>query len=340
MISNRPSFFSVIGVIILVSGCFGDVDHDNPLDADSDGFEAVGTISVSATRFYPPFEGLDGVEVQFSRLEDGRAAKLIRIDQTRGGGVLLASGLEEGRYEVLASLSGFSSSRDSVIVEIARVKSVNVALDGLPFATQQSVVAVHTSRWFPQPQDLFTLEIDVRMDDPDGTADIDSVWIEIPSTGLSLPLLPTPTLGRFAETISENRLSPFLLQQLLGLDVHIRAVDQAGFDNLIEPRRLVRVIDETPIAISPQGETLLSTSTPQLVWEAARVPFGFTYRIDVVREEVNVQVTVETQQDVSSLASSAVVSTPLTPGNYYWTISIVDTFGNRSRSKEAGFRIQ
>jgi hypothetical protein len=33
------------------------------------------------------------------------------------------------------------------------------------------------------------------------------------------------------------------------------------------------------------------------------------------------------------------VAEPLPTGQYYWTVSVLDAFGNQSRSKEAAFRI-
>jgi len=62
--------------------------------------------------------------------------------------------------------------------------------------------------------------------------------------------------------------------------------------------------------------------------------------VDVVREETNIQVSVESHENIPSLQTSIRVANPLTPGDYFWTVSVVDAFGNRSRSKEAGFRIQ
>jgi len=325
---------------LLIAGCLSDVAHENPLDPQSDEFNPVGSASITVTQFYPPFDALPGVEVRFFKMEDAFNKKLVRIETTGSSGAIMVNELEEGNYELVVSLEGFSTVVDTVAISIAESVSRSVLLDGLPVVRANAVATVHISRWFPSPQDLFSLELDVLMDDPDGVTDIDSVWLDIPSIGLTEALLETPTLGRFANTISENQLGGFTLQQILGVDVCIRAVDSAGYQNAPEPVRLVRVLETTPVAVSPQGEALLTIKTPELSWETVRLPFEFRFQVDIIREETNIQVLVESQKNILSTLSSIIVSNPLIPGDYFWTVSIVDAFGNRSRSKEAGFRIQ
>ena len=94
-----PLFFSYRSVWLaplLLSGCFGDVDHENPLDPLSGAYDPVGTVSLTVTQFYPPFEGLADVEVRFYRIVDGANRKLVRIENTDNIGVLVAEELEKG----------------------------------------------------------------------------------------------------------------------------------------------------------------------------------------------------------------------------------------------------
>ncbi|MEM9666709.1 MAG: carboxypeptidase regulatory-like domain-containing protein, partial [Bacteroidota bacterium] len=104
------------------------------------------------------------------------------------------------------------------------------------------------------------------------------------------------------------------------------------------PLSLVRVIDVTPVATSPQGGETLATAQPQLTWAPVRLPYAFTYRLAVTRLDSGIETTVWTAQEVPSTETSIQVSVPLTSGvTYNWTLSVVDAFGNESRSKPAGF---
>ena len=96
------------------------------------------------------------------------------------------------------------------------------------------------------------------------------------------------------------------------------------------------MISPTPLALSPEDLTLLSNDLPEFTWEPISLAYPFSYRIDIVRVDQNIQSLVQTISDIPSTAVSMQATDTLASGEYFWTISIVDEFGNMSRSREAG----
>ena len=115
-----------------------------------------------------------------------------------------------------------------------------------------------------------------------------------------------------------------------------------GLRRLGADQKLVdRIIEQTPVPAAPQGLEPVADPRPTLTWEPAALPFPFTYRVDVVQVfDANIHTVLHTVEAIPSSATTLRVPAPLGRGTYYWTLSVVDAFGNRSRSKEAGFLVE
>ena len=75
-------------------------------------------------------------------------------------------------------------------------------------------------------------------------------------------------------------------------------------------------------------------------WRATLLPFAFTYRVDLwLVDAAGIPNLVLSQGGIAASVLSYTVGAPLAPGDYFWTVWVVDAAGNRSRSKEAGFRV-
>ena len=330
LMSTRLLHTVLTACILLGIGCLSDAERSNPLDPLSDDFEDEGTLTGMTTRFYPPHPAVRNAEV---KLTPGPF-----ITESDADGRFEFLEVPSGRYQITARKNGFISGKDSVtVVAGTSNRTVDLRLNGLPVVHTFELRAVHIDRWWPG--ELYQLEVAATIEDPDGLGDIDRVWFEIPEFGYAQDLKVTAISGRYQETISAQSLPGGNLHALQGKEIVVKVIDKVGFAVESAPRQIVRVIDMTPIAISPQAQEQVDDPAPLLVWEDAGLPFAYTYRIDVVLDQVNVQNVVQTITNIPAERTSYKLETPLASGTYFWTISVVDAFGNRSRSKEAGFLV-
>ena len=118
------------------------------------------------------------------------------------------------------------------------------------------------------------------------------------------------------------------------------AVDFPGSKTISMPFFLTRIIGETPVAFSPANGDTTTDKFPTFRWQLPQFTFAFTQRIEVFRLDAGFPTFVTSIGKISSEARSQRSFVRLSPGTYFWTISVVDDFGNISRSKEATFTIQ
>ena len=327
--------FAAAVLLIVGAGCLGDAPHDNPLDPRSDDFEDEGAVvGRVVTRADVP---LPGAEV---RLVPPAEVSLPALSTSTDGqgrfrfaGAPAASG-----YAIEVDMEGFSEAAlGEIAVEAGREQTLDpLRLNALPAFEEVALRTVHVSRWWPET-DVFFLEVDAAVIDADGLNDVAEVRFEVPALGFGVALESLGG-GHYNRTVEADSLPARNLEALIGEALRLTVADQTGAEEEIAPP-LTRVIDVTPVALDPQGLETVATGQPVFAWEPAPVSFPFTYRLDVFRDDANRAVRVATVAAIAPSTTSTAAPEVLPQGTYFWTISVVDAFGNRSRSKEAGFRI-
>ena len=328
----------MLGLAIGV-GC-GDAARENPLDPLADGYRDEGAINGRVTGLYPPFPGRAGVQVRLIPL--GPAGRPELATRTDSEGRFALHDVPAGPYAVMAEEEGFAGAPDTVTVDVGAVAEALVQLDALPVVTEQSLRSVHILRW-PPLDPVFQLEVEAAAEDPDRPQDLAGAALVVPNLGFSADLNEVePGTGVFSATFDESELPPPGVEALLGQTVRIEARDVAGNAGLGPPQSLVRVIEQSPQPQSPQLRDTVFTPTPALVWQPAQLPFAFTYRVDVfVVNAAGIPTLVERHEEIDPNQTTLTVQEPLTSGEaHFWTLWVVDAFGNRSRSREAGFFVQ
>ncbi|MDX1439289.1 MAG: carboxypeptidase regulatory-like domain-containing protein [Rubricoccaceae bacterium] len=301
----------------------------------SDNFVDAGAVAGFVSSYYPPFEGLPSVQVMLRRVEDPSSAF---SGTTDSGGQFSIPNVPSGMYELLAEAIGYASVVDTVEVQLGALTELDLRMDGLPQVTSHQVRTEHISRWFPA-DDLFRLVIETTVDDPDGLGDIERVLFSVPDFNFSDTLAVTSgDPSRFTRTFDESQL-PTTLQDLLGRTLQIEVRDRLGHAGFAPDAQIVRIIDPTPLAESPTFPDPVGPQ-PGLVWRSLDLPFMFTYRVNVVFvPSAGQQTLVGSYGNLSPSDTTFTVPDPLSLGDYSWTVAVEDVFGNRSRSKEAGFRV-
>lgn len=328
---SKILLFLITTAFLIINNCFRDADRDNPLDPKSDLYNAQGSINGNVTSYYPPHVGIEDVELKLIPCYQGAVtdkAGYYQIDRIPGG-----------RYLLIASKPGYAPDSTALTVTNGHQTAHNFKLDALPVLSRPNVISSHISRWFPRPYDLFYIKFQVEVTDPDGANDISSVTIGSEELELEDTLRFSAETGFYQTMIDASTIDENNTGALIGRPVMFSAEDKVGHKSASQPVRLLQIIHETPEAISPAGLQSVN-STPQLTWKALNPVFLFSYLVEINRTDVPVLTQVWSQENIAATDTTITVSDSLETGRYYWTVSIVDEFGNFSRSKEAPFQIR
>ncbi len=328
VVSGNPASRAVAVAIIVAAsaGCWNDADHLNPLDPLSPEFENAGTVElVVQDRSFNPLPGVA------ASLSPGGYSGVSGAD-----GSITIPGIPPGTYTATLSGPELAGAVDTVSVELAQISRTTISMNAVPTLEDLSLTTLHVSRWWPQ-DDLYALDVVAVVDDDDGLADIASVALSIPHISFETVLQPTTAPGEFGIRLTEEDLAGAPLHSLLGRDIVVSAVDQPGTPSVESPAWLSRIIDEVPTTASPSGSQEVPGGMPLLTWNSSSIPFTHTYQVDVYRVDDDVDTIVYSENGLPSSQLTSQVTATLAMGQYYWTVSVVDEYGNRSRSKEAGF---
>lgn len=271
----------------------------------------------------------------------GPAGRPELATRTDAAGQFALADVPAGPYTIAAEQEGFAGEADTVTVEAGAVAEAMLQLDALPVVMEQSVRSVHILRW-PPLGTVFQLEVEAVAEDPDRPQDLAGASFVVPALGFSAELVETePGTGVFAATFDESELPAPGVEALLGQTLRIEARDASGHAGLGPPYSLVRVIEQAPQTLRPQESEVVDNTRPTLVWQPAQLPFAFTYRVDVfVVNAAGIPTLVERHDGIDPNQTSLQVQRELASGEaHVWTLWVVDAFGNRSRSREAGFRV-
>ncbi|WP_412062387.1 carboxypeptidase-like regulatory domain-containing protein [Rubrivirga sp. IMCC45206] len=325
---------ALAGLAFFTAGCVDGAPHENPLDPLSDRYVAEGTVAGRVTGIYPPFQGRAGARVRVLPVGGG----IERVATTGADGGYRLVGLPEGDYTVMADGEGLRADTTTATVAVGAETAADLRLDALPVVEAQAARTVHIERWFPESP-LFRLEVEASVTDPDRPADVDGVALVVEALSFRAALAEVAP-GRYAATFDAATLPGGQVQALLGQSLRIEATDVTGGTALGPPLALVRVIEQTPLTASPQGLETVAQNPPTLTWRPAQLPFAFTYRVDVhLIDGAGIPNLVDSVDGLPASQTALALTEPLAPGDYFWTVWVTDAAGNRSRSKEAGFRV-
>jgi hypothetical protein len=158
------------------------------------------------------------------------------------------------------------------------------------------------------------------------------------------------TTKQFQTTLYKYDIPTNTIQWLVNKPLRIRSKDRRNAVNLSASFYISRIIENTATPVYPNINLLTQKqdttgTTPVFQWNPPDVTFNYTYTLLLSRVESDIRTVVWTY---SQLYSSDLQiqyhgnnnSDTLSAGEYVWTISVVDDFGNYSRSKEASFIVR
>ena len=154
--------------------------------------------------------------------------------------------------------------------------------------------------------------------------------------GFHLPY--NTTEKSFRSEFSILDLGVFSLEDYVGQSVEIGVTDINSHSLIIGQGRLVRVIYDVVIFISPTGNEITG-STPTLMWQQFEPGFDFYYDVEIYTNELEPQL-VWSSKGLSMNQTEVIVNSELADDSYFWVIWAIDTFGNCTRSKLSAFTVQ
>jgi hypothetical protein len=328
---------SLLCALMLISGC-KDAPRDNPLDPGSPQY--INTASVKGRVLL--LDQNNGIaSASISSLQDG-----VSVSSDAGGNYSF-SNLAVGTKTLVCTKENFVPDTQQIILQSRTTKEVLFELNGAPYVLTQNILTRKIDQYYPSTQ--YFVDVTASVSDPNGMVDVDSVWFTVVDTIL-FPMNYSVTTKQFQITIYKYDLPTNTIQWLVNKPLRIRSKDRSNAINLSTPFYVSRIIENSATPTYPTINTTTSQkdttgSTPLFQWLPPDVTFNYTYTLTLSSVVSGIQNVVWTSTPVNSSrlqlqfpADSSRLT--LSVGEYVWAISVVDDFGNYSRSKEAPFVVQ
>ncbi len=312
-------------IAFLALSCLPDAERDNPLDNNNPGtyLRLDGIIYT----YYPPYHVIKNAIIY---MQPG--SHVVMSDHN---GAYCFEKVLAGNYTLTCQADSFEV--DTVQVEISANTSHNFNLNGLPEISNISLTTHHLLRWYP-PEDIYYLELSATVDDKDGTGDINFVHYQIPSENFCDTLQQGATAGEFNKQLLEGDMPAQSIQSLTGKEFIFYVCDKPGATVSSANHFLTRIIEKTPVLVSPVYMQHVQSPPINLKWEEVSLPYNFTYKIELfIKNEINQFIKFDEIEKISADSTSFSYEPSLDAGDYYWILSIIDEFNNSSCSKEGGF---
>lgn len=311
--------------------CTSPAEHSNPFDPQSPKYTTAGEIIGRVTGYYQPYQPLAGAMI---RLQPPGVV----IESNVNGEFRFAT-LTPQSYSLEVFLSGYAAASKNTDVLPRQTTSLEFHLDGLPQVQLAFATSAHVSTR-ESIDDRYFLEIVADASDPDGANDIKRMSLEIPALAFADTLLRAAGPTRWRRLFSPDELAGFDLNNIAGIPMQIIAEDFPGKATASTPFFLARVIADVPQTVSPANGEVITISAPRFVWQTPAVQFNHTFRVEVFRIDAGFPTFIAAIGNIDEGTTSVTYVGRLSSGTYYWTVKIIDDFGNSSRSKEATFQVQ
>jgi len=331
MLQIRASITAFLFLLFFLISCFNNAERDNPLDPRSGKYQNYGELRGHVYTYYAPFQPILSAMIT---LMPGN-----KNTYTNEEGAFSFKDITPGNYLVIAYYANHAPDTAQVQILANKTISIQFNLDGLP--QLDTLILVTGFKHEPYPFESSRLmDCTAKVSDPDGQADIASVAVMIPFINFKDTLDLTQTVGTYQKRIAESDLHVNYIEELFGLPFFIEITDKVGEICRFGPKYLVRIIDEEPEIVSPRGSALVSIQ-PILKWKSLQLPFAFTFKVEIYAISGNevLYPAIHTFSSISSDITEFQLDTILPSGLYLWTVSIIDGWGNWSRSKPATFQV-
>ncbi len=318
--------------VLNLVGCAPDAPHDNPLDPGSPNRITDGNLSGKVLTLGLPYIGISGA--------------LVTIEGTNLAGMTASDGsfafqnAPSGNTFIVITKESYLSDTLKLSLPVGGNLDTLIHLDGLPQISNSQVVTSKVDHWYPGP--AYTATVSANVTDPDGFLDVDSVYVQIDSLVFGMSHI---TEKNYQVIINADSLPNQNLQWLVGKQFVVSAMDHEKGVGQGLGFYVSRIIESEASPKFPVGDTILATHYPVMDWDLppSGLAFEYTFQLEVVSLAGATPIPVWSSQSGFPASTTSYdfrnSGDSLGAGDYYWTVAIVDQFGNSSRSTEAAFTI-
>lgn len=323
-------------IIILIYGLSCKAPRNNPLDPLNPEYN-YGIIQGTVQSLAIPPEAISGVTVHW--VKDNLITETNELGRFTLDNVPIEDGL------LIFSKPGFKS--DTLYIEWRTAKTIitQVIFNSIPVLDSVYIYTSVLNRISLQSESQLTVKAWIT----DYDRDMDSVFIYNQTLGVRRPLTYSPIDRTYQAALSTNELNVSNIEQIVGLNFSIITKDRPvndtkpGGEFTIGSRKITRVIKEEVSGMHPSTDTTISLASQPVIlnWLKFDAGYDYTYLIELYSYTTftNPQLILN-NNNISPDSTKYILPQNLTNGSYYWVVWVVDAFQNRSRSKQATFRIQ
>jgi len=187
-------------------------------------------------------------------------------------------------------------------------------------------------QWWPHA--VYSALVNSSVSDPDGVGDVAGVTLAVDTFKFAMTYVPD--LQMYQATVNATVLPQGNLEWLVGKSLSVIARDKIGATIAGKPFFVTRIIQDAPVPLFPTALDTI-TASPMLSWTQPSLQFPYSYVLEMYRLDQGLPSLIWSVSNLSSSVTRYQYPDTLSIGLSYWTVSVVDEYGNLSRSKEASF---
>ncbi|PKL83111.1 MAG: hypothetical protein CVV24_06645 [Ignavibacteriae bacterium HGW-Ignavibacteriae-3] len=235
---------------------------------------------------------------------------------------------------------GFSKDSSRITFNDRKIQLGEKYLNAIPMLDNLIFYTVIINRYPDQQIDSLV----VRAKISDAENDVASVFIRCADLSINKSLAFNSASGYYEKKFTSGDLGLNSIDQGIGKNFEIIAIDKAGKEFITGTTTIKRTIRQDISFLSPANLAVVKKPV-KFIWNRFSVGFNFNYILEIYPIDNSsvwkIQVLNIPKTDIEISAGTPEFNlNNLSPGEYFWVIWAIDDFGNKARSRPASFVIQ
>lgn len=325
---KKTIIFTSLGITVFVGwiiigqwGCEWTPERDNPLDPGSNLFNPVLTGEVRDLANTPVSRAIVTLHPEGNAVVTG------------DDGVYHFECVDLGEYTLTVQKADYVEDTVTVDIVSGGTTTQDFLINALPLFDSVSVTSHNV---YNLPQHNRHISVYCKITDPDENESLVSIMVIFEDDTLGF-LQYDGLTEIFTKNFLDTTFSVISFQDIVGRPFTLVATDTSGSYSISGSYYTHRFLD-IPNVISPVDDQV--GQTPTLYWESLSSYFSYFQNIRIFDNDgilVWDTLAVDAMITQVTVTDSLQFTSPPGPDNYYWTLEVIDLYGNTSVSQEAIF---